>query len=55
MWLWGTLFVAVFYPIIDGRKQIAAVFRALGAKQQAKHSASGNISSVDVEDLTSHD
>lgn len=29
IWLWGTLFVVGFYPIIDGRYQLLAVWRAI--------------------------
>ncbi|KAE8449346.1 hypothetical protein EG329_008247 [Mollisiaceae sp. DMI_Dod_QoI] len=29
IWLWGTLFVAGFFPIIDGRYQIFAIFKAI--------------------------
>lgn len=29
IWLWGTLFVAGFYPIIDGRNQILSILGAL--------------------------
>ncbi|KAG4414140.1 hypothetical protein IFR04_012746 [Cadophora malorum] len=37
IWLWGTLFVAGFYPIIDGRKQIFSIISALqrGSKSPA--------------------
>ncbi|KAI9850402.1 MAG: hypothetical protein M1838_005735 [Thelocarpon superellum] len=29
IWLWGTLIVAGFFPVIDGRQQILAVYRAI--------------------------
>ena len=29
IWLWGTLFIVGFYPIIDGRQQILDVWRAI--------------------------
>ncbi|KAL0257672.1 hypothetical protein SLS55_006835 [Diplodia seriata] len=29
VWLWGTLLVAGFYPLVDGRDQIVAVWRGL--------------------------
>lgn len=29
IWLWGTLFIAGFFPIIDGRRQILAIFKAI--------------------------
>ena len=47
IWLWGTLFVAGFYPIIDGRKQILAVIRGTTGGHKAK-SASGSSSEVGV-------
>jgi hypothetical protein len=30
VWLWGTMLIAGFYPIIDGRKQISAICRSWG-------------------------
>ncbi len=29
IWLWGTMFVAGFFPIIDGRAQLVEIWRAL--------------------------
>ncbi len=29
IWVWGTMLVAGFYPIIDGREQIIQVWRGL--------------------------
>jgi len=29
IWLWGSLFIAGFFPIIDGQDQIVSIFRAL--------------------------
>lgn len=29
IWLWGTLIVVGFYPIVDGRHQLLAVWRAI--------------------------
>lgn len=26
IWVWGTMLVAGFYPIVDGRKQILRIF-----------------------------
>ncbi|KAF2667822.1 urea active transporter [Microthyrium microscopicum] len=41
IWLWGTLFMVGFYPLIDGRAQILAVFKALrGVKKQADSGSS---------------
>jgi SSS family transporter len=34
IWLWGTLFVVGFYPIIDGRYQLLAVWQAI---REGKH------------------
>ena len=50
IWLWGTLIVVGFYPIIDGWRQIGDVFRAIKAggwrkaetKREGSESASGN-------------
>lgn len=36
IWLWCTLLIAGFYPLIDGRDQILTVFRALGQGKQRK-------------------
>jgi len=30
VWLWGTMLIAGFYPIIDGRKQIMVIFKSSG-------------------------
>jgi len=30
VWLWGTMLIAGFYPIVDGRKQILAIFKSGG-------------------------
>ncbi|KAK0105083.1 hypothetical protein ONS95_004554 [Cadophora gregata] len=38
IWLWGTLFVAGFYPIIDGRKQIFLIVNSLrGGSKSSEH------------------
>lgn len=34
IWVWGTMLVAGFFPIIDGRSQILLVFRGLSGKKQ---------------------
>lgn len=34
IWLWCTLFVVGFFPIIDGRGQILQIWRALRTGQQ---------------------
>ncbi|RDI84056.1 hypothetical protein Vi05172_g5833 [Venturia inaequalis] len=48
IWLWCTLLIAGFYPLVDGRDQILAVFRALGQKKQLKTSTE-SIGSSSVE------
>lgn len=41
IWLWGTLFIVGFYPLIDGRQQIWAVWQAVRdrPKKEAKGGA----------------
>jgi hypothetical protein len=34
IWLWGTMFIVGFYPLIDGRQQIWAVWQAV---KEARH------------------
>ncbi|KAF2501883.1 hypothetical protein BU16DRAFT_613715 [Lophium mytilinum] len=46
IWLWGTLFIAGFYPLIDGRQQLADVFRAI-VNGKGKKQNSGNSSDLD--------
>jgi hypothetical protein len=48
VWLWGTLFIAGFYPLIDGRDQIVAVFRGVTRKSKQVN-ASGGSSEVGVD------
>lgn len=49
IWLWGTLFVARLYPLIDGRDQILAVFKGItGAKIDKRVENVGSRSSSDV-------
>ena len=48
VWLWITLFVAGFYPIIDGRDQILAVIRGVLKRPKAKDLSAGS-SEVGVE------
>lgn len=36
VWLWITLFIVGFYPIIDGRAQILAVLKAAWSRRAAK-------------------
>jgi hypothetical protein len=45
IWLWGTLFIAGFYPLIDGRKQIIAVIR--GSFKRPKTQEKSEVSSED--------
>ncbi|OJD29050.1 urea active transporter [Diplodia corticola] len=39
VWLWGTLLVAGFYPLVDGRDQIAAVWKGLRSGSGSKGSS----------------
>ena len=48
IWLWITLFVAGFYPIIDGREQIIRVIRGTCSQSNAK-TASEASSEVEIE------
>ena len=45
IWLWCTLFIAGFYPIIDGRQQILAVMKGLFKRRYSK-SPSGSSSEI---------
>lgn len=54
IWLWGTLFVVGFYPIIDGRAQIALVYKALTMPKQ-KQVASGGSSEFEKTSSTEKD
>ncbi len=36
IWVWGTMLVAGFFPIIDGRRQLTQVWRALAAHEKLK-------------------
>ncbi|KAF1938298.1 hypothetical protein EJ02DRAFT_457983, partial [Clathrospora elynae] len=38
IWLWGTLLIVIFYPIIDGRQQILDVWRELTYRKSRKAS-----------------
>ncbi|KAL3417528.1 urea active transporter [Phlyctema vagabunda] len=50
IWLWGTLLIAGFYPIIDGRHQIFNIFKALrkGNNSKVHSDGSGVISNSDA-------
>lgn len=38
IWVWGTMLIAGFFPIFDGRDQIGLVFRGLwGARKKRQH------------------
>lgn len=42
IWVWCTMLIAGFYPIIDGRKQILLVYRGLrGIRRVDEDSESG--------------
>ncbi|KAF2018293.1 hypothetical protein BU24DRAFT_491277 [Aaosphaeria arxii CBS 175.79] len=48
IWLWGTLFIVGFYPIIDGRQQIVDVWKAVrqgGHRKRTKDSTADESSS----------
>ncbi|KAG4433201.1 hypothetical protein IFR05_011309 [Cadophora sp. M221] len=53
IWLWGTLFVAGFYPIIDGRKQILSIIRSLCTGGRAKDGQGGRKSEGGVSGTSS--
>jgi hypothetical protein len=40
IWLWCTFLVAAFFPIIDGRQQLYAIFTSL---RYGRHSNSGEV------------
>ncbi|KAH7137929.1 Sodium:solute symporter family-domain-containing protein [Dendryphion nanum] len=44
IWLWGTLFVVGFYPVIDGRQQILEVWRAV---RQGGHRKNKRVAGTD--------
>jgi len=53
IWLWGTLLITGFYPIIDGRKQLLAVFKAIrGGQKKAKGEDLSGQSSVQNEAIS---
>ena len=55
IWLWGTLLVAGFFPIIDGRHQILGIFKALrqnGKVQSVKPSEKNATGTNSAEDST---
>ena len=50
IWVWGTMFITGFYPIIDGRKQIWEVYKLLrkgSPSQPVVESPRGNNASLD--------
>jgi len=53
IWLWGTLFVAGFYPIIDGRGQLIAIYKALrdGTEVKAEDEAVESETTSNNEDV----
>lgn len=45
IWVWGTMLVAGFYPIIDGREQILQVWRGLsGGLNKGQEAVAGKVS-----------
>lgn len=41
VWVWGTMLVAGFFPVIDGWKQIQAVYRGLRPSKESHSTESG--------------
>jgi hypothetical protein len=42
IWLWGTMLIAIFYPILDGgMQQILQVYRGLTGKAGSENSVHG--------------
>ncbi|KAI1843265.1 hypothetical protein JX265_012162 [Neoarthrinium moseri] len=41
VWVWGTMFVAGFFPIIDGWKQLKAVYKGLRSSEKPEATSSG--------------
>lgn len=46
VWVWGTMLVAGFFPIIDGWKQLRAVYRGLLSSRNTEDSSSGTDTTV---------
>ncbi|KAK6075637.1 urea active transporter [Seiridium cupressi] len=40
IWVWGTMFIAGFFPILDGWKQLRAVYRGLKGSKQSNSDGS---------------
>jgi urea-proton symporter len=55
IWVWGTMLIAGFYPLIDGREQIRDVWRLFRTGGNGHKTESGSGSETPVEELaTSH-
>lgn len=46
IWVWGTMLIAGFFPILDGWRQIRLVFRGLSRKEE-RLSGSDSVDVVD--------
>lgn len=42
VWVWGTMIIAGFFPIIDGWKQLKAVHRGLRSSKEPRANDSGS-------------
>lgn len=47
IWVWGTMLVAGFFPIVDGWRQIRLVLRGLSSRQE-NLSASNSVEVVET-------
>ena len=47
IWLWGTLFIAGFFPLIDGRKQIFDIYTALRTGKRAPSRADSSATTAE--------
>jgi hypothetical protein len=50
IWLWGTMFVAGFFPIIDGRGQLVDIWRALRSGKRLQPNPEPQIESSGASD-----
>lgn len=49
IWVWGTMLVTGFFPIVDGWDQIALVVRGLGKRKSTRAAAAAGPEQVDVD------
>lgn len=52
IWVWITMLIAGFYPIIDGRKQILQVYRGLFHKGQNDGSSNSDVTPFEETGIT---